>query len=231
MTSIRGGIIRQQVSSLGSLCIQSPYLNRLSSTVAALQLVRASNSCNALARQTLHSIMGGYRVIELHPSDERLSRWFCLACQEEVQQRGTMAPACPARLAHETSPQHLAAVARKAAVLQPRPQNLLQQRVDARQVSAPDGDAQRRAAKRAKQMHNTAQEQRSPVSSVAAPALSSVANMLDLWLLANQLNGDVHKQRHVGGEELLTCVMAHVAHDTTQLAMDACALHVWSAFA
>ena len=146
--------------------------------------------------------MGNYRVVELHPSDERLSRWFCLACQEEVQQQGSMAPTCPARLAHEASPLHLAAVARKAARVQSRPHNLLQQRVDARQAAAPDSVAQQRAAKRAKQMHDEALDEGIKVSSMAAPPLCAVADMLGAYMLAGQLNGDLSKQAQVAGEEL-----------------------------
>ncbi len=158
--------------------------------------------------------MGNYRVVELHPSDERLSRWFCLACQGEVQQRGTMAPACPARLAHEASPLHLAAVARKAARVQSRPHNLLQQRVDARQAAPPDSAAQQRAAKRAKQMQTETLEEGPKVSSVAAPPLCAVADMLSVYMLAGQLNGDLSKQVQVAGETLshVACVAHSAQH-------------------
>ncbi len=168
-------------------------------------------------------IMGNYRVVELHPSDECLSRWFCLACQEEVEQRGTMAPTCPARLAHESSPPHLAAVARKAARLQSRPQNLLQQRVDAGQAAAPDSAAQQRAAKRAKQMHEEALGQGPKVSSVAAPPLCAVADMLGAYMLAGQLNGDLSKQVQVAGEELSR--VACVPHSGQHLACTHVALY------
>ena len=100
----------------------------------------------------------GYRVIELHDTDAALSRWFCHTCKQEAPQRGTYAPECPAKREHEASPKHLAALETKAAEAEQRrevkrPQNLLQQRVDARPGSAPGAGAARRAAKRAKQSH------------------------------------------------------------------------------
>lgn len=143
--------------------------------------------------------MGGYRVVELHPSDESLSRWFCLVCKEEVPQSGTMAPTCPARLAHEAHPQHLAATARKSAVAHPqRPQNLLQQRVDAPLAPAPGMDPQPRAAKRPKLMdHET------------VGTLRAAADVLGMWLPAAQLSGACDKQGLVAGQSLLFCIVIY----------------------
>ena len=144
--------------------------------------------------------MGAYRVIELHPSDESLSRWFCLVCQDEVPQSGTMAPACPARLAHEASAKHLAAVARKPAITQSRPQNLLQQRVDARPTLAPHTSIQRRAAKRAKHVQDEALEHGSGVSDPVVNTLCAAADMLETWLPAAQTVRAKGPRSHYAGQ-------------------------------
>jgi hypothetical protein len=138
----------------------------------------------------------GYRVIELHDSDAALSRWFCLTCQQEAPQRGTYAPECLAKRQHEASPHHLAALATKAAAQEqrrkgPQPQNLLQQRVDARPASAPGTGAARRAAKRLKQQREEAAA--SPPSwewpTADTVCTSLVSRELQRRLLVSQMNG------------------------------------------
>ena len=132
-------------------------------------------------------------MIELHDSDAALSRWFCLTCQQEAPQRGTYAPECPAKRQHEASPHHLAALAMKAAEQEqrrkdPRPQNLLQQRVDARPASAPG--AARRAAKRLKQQYEEAVASPSSWEWPTADTVctSPVSRELQRRLLASQTN-------------------------------------------
>ena len=146
--------------------------------------------------------MGGYRVVELHPSEESLSRWFCLVCQEEVPQRGTMAPTCPIRLAHEASPQHQAASCQKPAVAQQRPQNLLQQRVDARFASSLG--VEHRATKRPQQIKGEAPEQNIKVSDDIVGMVRAAADVLEMWLPGAQLHGGVPKQSLVAGQSLFS---------------------------
>ena len=122
-----------------------------------------------------------YRAFQQHDSDESLPRWFCLACLAEVQQRGSMAPACPARLAHEaTSPHQQAVAAGTALRLLSLPESLLLPPVVAPPMPRPGSSAQRTAAKPGRHTQIEALQQDVRASAVAASALCSAEDIVEL---------------------------------------------------
>ena len=143
------------------------------------QLVRCGTRTKVLARRT--EALEYYRAFQQHDSDKSLPRWFCLACLAEVQQRGSMAPACPARLAHEaTSPHQQAVAAGTALRLLSLPESLLLPPVVAPPMPRPGSSAQRTAAKPGRHTQIEALQQDVRASAVAASALCSAEDIVEL---------------------------------------------------
>ena len=172
---------------------QRPGKARLGGAASLLQHSRAQLPASAMLKSNQGPRENDrgvdyYRAFPQHASDESPPRWFCLACLAEVQQRGSMAPACPARLGHEATAQHQQAVAAGTALrLLSLPENLLQQRVDAQPMPLPGSSALRTATKPGSDTQIEALQQDMRASAMAAPALCTDADIaeLDRYLLAH----------------------------------------------